>query len=326
MTVWRHDISVVHHPLEWFWRRHETEFIEKAHPKTAVQQVCYRVISTVVIINRRPVLDQLWIPRLLVIVRVEIAQEVPTGAGVSVQRISFASTFTPIVARWLWLGDWHGFTRFNINPHAYPIINLCQYRSIAARRLEILDLWQNHRQALVRHSNWLETVNMDHRNWRAPVPLTRNQPVTHFVSSFTATRSLLFQPRYDLLAGIFTTRTVELPRINQFAFARVTARIRRILWLINHLHYWQIKFFGKFQVAFIMRRHRHNRASAVTAEDVIRHPNWHFLAVDWIDSITTSKYAGFIFIFLAFNVGLLLCRLNICFNFSTRVGINQLRH
>ena len=84
----------------------------------------YRVIGTVIIINRRPVLDQLRIPRLGVIVRIKIAQEIPTGTGIAVQRVSFAAAFMPIVARWFWFGNRYGFASFNINPNAHPIINL----------------------------------------------------------------------------------------------------------------------------------------------------------------------------------------------------------
>ena len=167
---------------------------------------------------------------------------------------------------------------------------------------------------------------MDHRNWRAPVPLARNQPVTHFVSSFASTRSLLFQPRDDLLTGIFTTRTVELPRIDQFAFTRVATNVCRIFRFINHLNNWQVKFLSKGKVTFVMGWHRHDRTRAVTTQYIVCHPNWQLLTVDWIDDITTSEDAGFIFVFLAFNVRLLLRRLNVCFNFGACVSIDQLRN
>ena len=167
---------------------------------------------------------------------------------------------------------------------------------------------------------------MNHRNWRTPVPLARNQPVTHFVSSFTTTRSLLFQPRYDLLAGIFTTRTVELPRIDQFTFTSVAADVCRIFRLINYLNNWQVKFLSKGKITFIMCRYRHDCTCAVTTQYVVRHPDWQLLAIDWIDDIAASKDARFIFVFLALNVRLLLRRLNVCFNFGARVSIDQLRN
>ena len=167
---------------------------------------------------------------------------------------------------------------------------------------------------------------MNHRNWRTPVPLARNQPVTHFVSSFTTTRALLLQPGYDLLAGIFTTRTVKLPRINQFALTRITTDIRRILWFVNHLNNWQVKFLSKGKVTFIMCRYRHNCTRTVAAQHIVRHPDWQLLAIDWIDDIAASKDARFIFVFLALNVRLLLRRLNVCFNFGARVSIDQLRN
>ena len=167
---------------------------------------------------------------------------------------------------------------------------------------------------------------MNHRNWRTPVPLTRNQPIAHFVSSFTSTRTLLFQPGYDLLAGVLAARTVELPRIDQLTFACIATDVCRILWFVNHLDNWKIKFLSKSKVTFIVRWHCHNCTCTVATQHIVRHPDWQLLAIDWVDDIAASKDAGFIFVFLAFNVRLLLRRLNICFNLGSRVSIDQLRN
>ena len=82
------------------------------------------MIGAIVIINWHPVINALWIPRLGVIVRVKITQEIPTGAGIAIQCVRFASAFMPIVTRGLWLSNRRGFTRLDVNPHAHPIINL----------------------------------------------------------------------------------------------------------------------------------------------------------------------------------------------------------
>ncbi|TWP27279.1 hypothetical protein EUA62_01905 [TM7 phylum sp. oral taxon 348] len=55
-------------------------------------------------------------------------------------------------------------------------------------------------------------------------------------------------------------------------------------------------------------------------------PEWPLEQILRIDSITTSKYAGFVFVLLALDVGLLLRRHHISLNCLARVGINQLRH
>ena len=49
--------------------------------------------------------------------------------------------------------------------------------------------------------------------------------------------------------------------------------------------YLQPELFCKLEVAFIMRRHGHDGAGAVTHQDIIGHPDGDLFVVDRIDGI-----------------------------------------
>ena len=99
-----------------------------------------------------------------------------------------------------------------------------------------------------------------------------------------------------------------------------------MLRLVNNLDNRQVKFLGKRKIALVMRWHSHDCAGSIATQNIIRHPNRQFLAIDRIYDITASKYACFLFILLTFNIGFLLRSLDICFNLFARIRIDQLRN
>ena len=52
---------------------------------------------------------------------------------------------------------------------------------------------------------------------------------------------------------------------------------------------------GKFKIAFVMRRHGHDRARAVADQDIVGDPNRNPLGVDRIDCVATCKHTALIF-------------------------------
>lgn len=52
-------------------------FVEKSHPEAAIEQVRYRMVSSVIIVDRHPFLGKFRIPCLLRIKGVNIANIVP---------------------------------------------------------------------------------------------------------------------------------------------------------------------------------------------------------------------------------------------------------
>ena len=183
------------------------------------------MVGTIIIINRHPMVNSLRIPCFIIIVRVEISQEIPTRASITIQSIGLASTFYPIVTVRLTLCNRHSFSSFNIHPDSHPIIKLGQNGSITTRWLKVLHLWQNHRQAFISHGNWRTTINVDNWNWSTPITLTRDQPIAHFIRGFASPRILLLQPRNNLLASILTPSPVKLSGIYQLTLTRITANI-----------------------------------------------------------------------------------------------------
>ena len=77
MSIRRHDIRIIHHSFERLGRWYEPKFVEKSHPEAAIEQVRYRVVGSVIIVDRHPFLGKLRIPCLLRIEGVNIANIVP---------------------------------------------------------------------------------------------------------------------------------------------------------------------------------------------------------------------------------------------------------
>ena len=96
--------------------------------------------------------------------------------------------------------------------------------------------------------------------------------------------------------------------------------------LINNLNNRQVKLLGKRKIALVVRWHCHDCAGSIAAQNIIRHPDWQFLTINWIYDITASKYTCLLFILLAFNIRFLLRSLDIRFNLLARVRIDQLRN
>ena len=71
----------------------------------------------------------------------------------------------------------------------------------------------------------------------------------------------------------------------------------------------KVELFGEVEVAFVVGRHGHDCASAVTSQDVVGNVNRNLLTVDWVERIGTSENAGLFFdICLAFQFAF-VCRL-----------------
>ena len=63
----------------------------------------------------------------------------------------------------------------------------------------------------------------------------------------------------------------------------------------KHFYDWKVKLFGKFPVTLVMGWHSHNGTCTVTSKNIIRNPDWDFLAIDRVDGISTGPNTSFFF-------------------------------
>ncbi len=139
---------------------------------------------------------------------------------------------------------------------------------------------------------------VDNGNWRAPVALTTDEPVAHFVSNFRTPPTLLFEPGDYLLTCIIRCDAVKLARINKQAFA-VIATLLVAFGFFDNFNHWKVKCCRKCKVALIMRWYTHDSPSTVTPQYIISYPNRYLLACCRISRVTAGKDAGFFFAFAA---------------------------
>src|SRR5688572_30925763 len=113
-----------------------------------------------VVVDRQPTLNMFRVKGTLTIVRVGEAQEIPAAASETVHGVGFALC-RAVTLRAL---------------HVHPLGHACQRAAAVAARLEAVHFRQSNRQLVFGH--WYSTtlLAVDHRNRRAPVALTADQP------------------------------------------------------------------------------------------------------------------------------------------------------
>src|SRR6476646_3117163 len=112
----------------------------------------------------------------------------------------------------------------------------------------------------------------DDREWFAPITLTGEKPVPKLVSNRASTDPLFFQPLGDATFRLRRRKAVDHRGINRDSGARIAGGCFSAWWH-DDIENRKAKFAGKFEVALVVRRHAHDRAGAVTHQDVIGDPN-----------------------------------------------------
>ena len=113
--------------------------------------------------DRQPVVDERSVERRLVVVRIDVAQEVPRGVDEGVHRVGLAAPLLPAAG----------------TGHADPVLVGGQ-RRLPLRRV-VLDVGQQQGQLVVGHRHGPAVVAVDDRDRAAPVALAREAPVAETV-------------------------------------------------------------------------------------------------------------------------------------------------
>ena len=138
----------------------EAGVVQDLREEARVQEVQDGVLDAAdVLIDRRPVIDLVLGERLLVVVRVRVAQVVPRRADEGVHRVRLAR-------------------RIGAALRALAVDEALARRQWRQRALVKRDiLWQHDRQVFLRHEDFAAVRAVDDRDRRTPVALARDEPV-----------------------------------------------------------------------------------------------------------------------------------------------------
>ena len=140
---------------------------------------------------------------------------------------------------------------------------------------------------------------MNDRDGRAPVALTRNQPVTQAEVGCLGTSAALLKNVDGFGNRILLRQAVEIARVDHHAVAagRNAGRARVVVFAVGRRHIdddldGQVKLECEVEVALVVRGHSHDGAVTVVSEHVIGRPNRQFLAVERVDAKAAEEYTG----------------------------------
>ena len=239
------------------------QVVHRLDEEARVEQVAGRVVDAAdVLRDGQPVVDDGAVERRLVVVRVDVAQEVPGRVDEGVHRVRLAP---PLLAA-ARAGD------------AHPLLVGGERR--APLRLVVLDLGQQHRQLVLGHGHDAAALAVDDRDRAAPVALPREAPVAQPVRDGRRAAPLLREPVDDRALGLVGRQPVERARVDQPPV------------LVDHLDDRQLERLGELAVALVVRRHGHDRAGAVVHQHVVGDPDRQPLAVDRVGHVVAGEDAG----------------------------------
>ena len=177
----------------------EALVVEVAVPDAGVHQVANGVLGTAdVEVDGKPVLEELVVRELLVVVRVDVAEEVPARA----------------------CGAGHGRGLADAL-HAVAVVLLpfgrVLERRLSALALVVLEFGEDERELVVGEREDLAVVGVDHRHGLAPVALTRKDPFAEVVVHGALRDAHLLEFGGDGLLRLFDCEAGELLGVDQLA-------------------------------------------------------------------------------------------------------------
>ena len=136
-----------------------------------------------------------------------------------------------------------------------------------------------------------------HRNWHAPVTLTRNQPVTKTEVYLTFTNAAFVKSSCDSFTSLFRCLAIIFTRINEDTIFMVPFLpfFKAVFFTFTSYNLFnrQIIFMSKFPVTFIMRRGTHYSACTIVYQYIVSNPHRNLLARHRVYCIGTSEHTFF---------------------------------
>ena len=235
--------------------------------------------TAVVPVNRHPVFQLVIIGKRLVVVRVNIAQEIPRRTRPLGHSVGFALCVAA------------AFRAFAVD----EAVDFGKRAFAVGAGIEVFNVRQFQRQFVIRHGDHAAFRAVDNRNRLAPIALAVERPVFHFI--LHAALADAFFGKVINHAGdriFFVVKTVQEAGIDHFAVAGVSGFFN--VAAADDFDNINPEFLRERIVAVVVRRHRHNRARAVAHHDIVGNINRDFLAVNRVyRGQTVNANAGFVF-------------------------------
>ena len=246
-------------------------------PESGVQKVTRYVLhTTVVVIDRHPVLELRRIREGLIVVCIAETEEVPGGTS-------------PL---------WHGIgltLRCTATLRACAVheaVDLRQRGLSIGTRLEVLDIRKGQRKLLLRYDHGTTLRAVNERNRLTPVTLTVERPVLHLILYALVTDATLSEDLKHLMDGILLVgEAIEEAGVHHLAVAGVG--LLRDVAALDDLDDIDTELLCEVVVTLIVCRNGHDRAGAVAHHDIIGDEDRDLLAGDRVDrGQTLDAYAG----------------------------------
>ena len=226
-----------------------------------------------IFVDRQHLVDDLGIERLLVVVRVGIAQEIPRRADEGVQGIGVASCRRAALGT----GAVHEF--------------LALQKRGSAVGSEVHVVRQLDGEILFGNGDFAAVRAVYHGNGAAPISLAGDEPVAQAVVGLEFARAFFFQPFDDGDFALFAAHAVELAAVDHHAVFAERQIVRAAVRALYHALDLQAVFFGEVEVALVVRRNAHDRARAVRIDDIVAYPDGYAFAVDGIYAVSARESA-----------------------------------
>ncbi len=199
-----------------------------------------------------PVVHVLSLERRRLVVRIDVAEEVPGGVDERVHRVDLAP---PLAAA----------ARAR---HTDPVRRGRERRG--SLRLVVVDVRQEHRQLIVGNRNEPAVVAKDDRDRAAPVALPRPAPVAQAEADRRGAASVLAEPLDDRALRVGSGQPGEAVGVHE-PFV-----------LVDHRPDRQAERLRELEIAVVVRGDGHDRAGPVLHQDVVGYPDRNALAVDGV--------------------------------------------
>ncbi len=212
--------------------------------------------------DRQPVVDDEAVERRLVVVRVDVAQEVPGRVDERVHRVGIA----PRRAAALRAVDRH-------------VLLVLSERRLALRGV-VLDVGQDHRQLVLGHRHDTAPLTVDEGDRAAPVALTGHAPVAQAVVDRRLPAPFRLERLDDRARTVGRRQPVEAAGVDELPV------------LVDHDLRGQREGLGELAVALVVGGDGHDRSGPVIHQDVVGDPDRQALAVDRVDRVQAGEDAG----------------------------------
>ena len=232
---------------------------------------CRVLHSSIVPVYRQPVFQCFLARQCLVVLRIDIAQEIP-GRSCPLRhgiRLALCLAATARTGRL--------YPRADFRNRRFPVI----------RRFIVVNFRKPQWKLFFRNRNITTFFTFYNRNRLTPVTLSGEYPVTQLEVFLRRTDTLFFQPIHNGRFRFCHRFAGEEPGIYQRSGSHIGECLFLHVTALNDFDNRKIKFLRKLPVTGVVGRYCHDGTGSVTHQYIIRYPDRNFFAIHRIDGRKT---------------------------------------